>query len=472
MSLVAGIDSSTQSCKVLVIDSDTGAIQRQGSAPHPPGTAVDPVLWWEALLAAVKDAGGLDDVAAVSVGAQQHGMVALDANGNAIRNAPMWNDTRSHPQVDSLTKQLGKAEWIKRTGLALLTSFTITKVRWMAENEPDNAARTAAVVLPHDYLTWRLGGGAPGTLDPDSLTTDRSDASGTAYWSGDTEDYCHDLFEMALGHSAHLPRVLGPTDIAGYTGSNLPGIPAGLPIGVGGGDNALAALALGLRLGEVGLSLGTSGTVFAPATRPVHDPTGVMSGFANATGKYLPLAATLNAARDLDVVAKLLGSTHDELAQMATTVTAGADGLTLLPYFEGERTPALPQARASLVGMSLDNTTPGHLARATVEGMLCSQVAMLEALVELGVDVDRVFLIGGAAKSQAVQQVLPEIVSQPICVPEPGEYVALGAAKQAAATLTGELPDWRPPATALPAGIHRPEIMAQHVAARQHYYGV
>lgn len=472
MTLVAGFDSSTQSCKVLVTDLDSGQILRQGSAPHPPGTAVDPVKWWNALLAAVKDAGGIEDVSAISVGGQQHGMVALDGQGNVVRDALMWNDTSSHPQVDSLTEKLGKDEWIRRTGLALLTSFTITKIRWMAENEPENAQRTEAVVLPHDYLTWRLTGGGPGNFRAEDLSTDRSDASGTAYWSGATEDYCTDLFEMALGHSAQLPRVLGPTDIAGHTAAGLPGIPEGIPIGVGGGDNALAALGLGLEIGDVGLSLGTSGTVFAPAPDPIHDPSGVISGFADATGKHLPLAATLNAARDMDVVASLLGVTHDQLAEMATTVAPGSDGLTLLPYFEGERTPALPQARASLLGMSLSNTSPAHLARATIEGMLCSQVAMLDALIDLDVPVNKVFLIGGAAKSAGVAQILPQIVSLPICLPEAGEYVALGAAKQAVATLTGDFPGWRPESADLPQAEHHPIIMDQHLAGRASIYGV
>lgn len=472
MALVAGIDSSTQSCKVVIRDLDTGEIVREGRAPHPPGTAVDPVLWWEALLAAVKDAGGLEDVAALSVGGQQHGMVALDDQGNALRDAPMWNDTSSYKQVETLNDELGREEWIKRTGLSLAPSFTVTKVRWLKDNEPENAEKTAAIVLPHDYLTWRLKGGEPGSLNFDDLTTDRSDASGTGYWSGSTEDYCEDLFELALGLKAHLPRVLGPTDKAGLTGSGLPGIPAGLPIGVGGGDNAVAALALGLNVGDAVMSLGTSGTVYAKTDSPVQDMSGNMASFADADGAHLPLGATLNAARDIDIIADLLGIDFDEVARLAIEATPGAEGMTLLPYFEGERTPNLPNARAWMSGMSLGNTTRDNLARAAFEGMLASQVVMLDALKDLGVPVERVLIIGGAAKSPAVQAILPQIIEEPIFAPDAGEYVANGAAAQAAAALTGEFPNWEVAGEEVEAAEHHPEIMEQHLEIRKVAYGV
>lgn len=472
MTLVAGVDSSTQSCKVTVRDLDSGHIVREGKAPHPPGTAVDPALWWNAMLAAIAEAGGLMDVSAISVGAQQHGMVALDSEGNVLRDALMWNDTSSHAQVDTLNNELGREEWIKRTGLPLAVSFNVTKVRWLRDNEPENAKKTAAVILPHDYLSWRLKGGGPGSLNLDDLTTDRSDASGTAYWSGETEDYCHDLFALALGHDACLPRVLGPTETAGLTAAGLPGIPAGIPIGVGGGDNALAALALGLNVGDAVLSMGTSGTVYAKVASPVHDNAGIVSSYADASGYHLPLSATLNAARDIDVIAKLLGRDHGEIAYLASVAPPGCEGVTLLPYFEGERTPNLPSARATLCGMNLSNTTPHNLARAAVEGMLCAQVVMLEATMDLGVPVDRLLIIGGAARSKAVQQILPQIVQVPIFAPEPGEYVARGAAMQAGATLLGKFPEWGQDGVPIPPADHHPEIMEQHLAARKTVYDV
>ncbi|MGC5629691.1 xylulokinase [Georgenia sp. Z1344] len=466
MTLVAGVDSSTQSCKVLVVDAGTGEVVREGRAPHPDGTSVDPNAWWDALLAAIESAGGLDDVAAISIGAQQHGMVCLDENGEVVRDALLWNDTRSHTAVDALNADLGADEWVRRTGLSLLPSYTVTKVRWMADNEPENAARTAAVALPHDYLTWRLRGFGPGNADLEALTTDRSDVSGTGYWSGTTEDYDFELFELALGHRAILPKVLGPTETAGTTADGIPGVPAGLPIGVGAGDNAAAGLALQLEVGDAVMSLGTSGTVYARTDRPVQDEQRVHASFADCTGDHLPLAATLNAARDLDVVGRLLGLDHDELADLALTAEPGADGLALLPYFTGERTPNLPDARGSLHGLTLDNLTTANLARATVEGMLASQVVMLDALSRLGVPVHRLLLIGGAADNAAVRDVLPRLVDVPVEVPEPGEYVALGAAMQAAAVLAGEFPAWEKDRVALERPGLDPVVTDQHASAK------
>lgn len=202
MALVAGVDSSTQSCKVVVRDARTGALVRSGRASHPDGTAVHPDHWWTALAAAVKDAGGLDDVSALSVGGQQHGMVVLDPRGEVIREALLWNDTRSAGAAEDLIRELGDGDreagakaWAEACGSVLVASLTITKLRWLRDAEPENAARVAGVALPHDWLTWRLAG-AQGL---DTLVTDRSDASGTGYWSPSTEDYRRDLLELALG---------------------------------------------------------------------------------------------------------------------------------------------------------------------------------------------------------------------------------------------------------------------------------
>src|SRR5262245_35429301 len=244
MALVAGVDSSTQSCKVVVRDADTGALVRSGRASHPDGTSVDPRHWWDALETAIADAGGLDDVDAISVGGQQHGMVALDASGAVVRDALLWNDTRSAQAALDLVDELGGPQfWADAVGSVPVASLTVTKLRWLRDAEPDNAARVAAVALPHDWLTWRLSG-ATGL---DTLVTDRSDASGTGYWSPATDDYRHDILEAALGHGAIVPRVLtaseaGPRSVVGARRPVL---------GPGAGDNAAAALALGLRPGDV-----------------------------------------------------------------------------------------------------------------------------------------------------------------------------------------------------------------------------
>ena len=467
MTLVAGIDSSTQSCKVEVRSLATGAVVRKGRAAHPPGTVLDPQEWWDALLLAVKRAGGLEDVVALSVSGQQHTPVFLDARGDVVRDSPLWNDTGSYPQVVALNRELGFDEWVRRTGLPITLSDTVTKLRWLRETDPDSTRRTAAVAVVHDWLTWRLMGFGPGNADFDTLVTDRSDASGTGYWSGETEDYCLDLFEHALGKAAILPRVLAPKDRAGVTGRGLADIPPGLAIGAGSGDNAAAALALKLQVGDAVMSLGTSGVVYSRSAMPVHDYAGVVCSYADGTGDHLPLAATLNAARDLDAAIEVLGCDYEELSRLALTAPPGAGGLTLLPYFEGERTPNLPDARASLHGASLSNFTRENFARAAVEGMLASQVVMLDATRACGVPVNRILLIGGAARSPAVQKILTQIVDVPLLVPEPGEYVAAGAAVQAAAALTGEFGDWDPLLHEVPESATEVVIMEQQQAAKQ-----
>jgi xylulokinase len=458
MAHVIGVDSSTQSCKVVVRDAATGALVASGRASHPAGTEVDPAHWWTALQAALAAAGGLDGAAAVSVAGQQHGMVALDAAGRVIRPALLWNDTRSAGAAADLVAELGAEAWAARTGVVPVASFTATKLRWLRDAEPEHAAAVAAVCLPHDWLTWRLRGFGPAgesTHGPEltELVTDRSDASGTAYFCAATGEYDRELLERALGHDAVLPRVLGPADsVAG----------PGFVLGAGAGDNAAAALGLDARPGDVVVSLGTSGTVFAATDAPVTDPSGSVAGFADATGGFLPLVCTLNAARVLDAIAGLLGVDHDGLAQLALQARPGAGGAVLVPWFEGERTPNLPDATATLAGLTLASTTRPNLARAAVEGMLCGLAAGLAAVTDLGVAARRVLLVGGAAANPAVQAIAGQVFAVPVDVPTPGEYVADGAARQAAWALTGRRPDWPVAIAASPPRDHRPVIAEQY----------
>ena len=461
MTLVGGVDSSTQSCKVVIRDASTGAAVRSGRASHPDGTEVDPAAWWDALQAAIADAGGLDDVDAIAIAGQQHGMVVLDAAGRVIRPALLWNDTRSAAAAAALVQEVGAGEFARRTGSVPVASFTLTKLRWLADNEPENAARVAAVALPHDWLTWRLRGYGPEGESPlgpvlEELVTDRSDASGTAYFNPVSGDYDLDLLSRALGRSdVVLPRVLGPHEDAGRT-------PAGALVGPGAGDNAGAALGLGAGPGDVVISIGTSGTVFAVAEDPVADVSGAVAGFADASGRYLPLIATLNAARVLVSTAGLLGVELDALAELALTAEPGAGGAVLVPYFEGERTPNLPDARASLHGLTIASTTRENLARAAHEGMLSGLGAGLDAVRDVGVRERRLLLIGGAAQSEAVQAIAAQVFDAPVVVPAPGEYVADGAAVQAAWVLTGERPQWPVATVATPAVDFRPEIREQY----------
>jgi xylulokinase len=372
VTLVAGVDTSTQACKVVVRDAATGELVRSGRAPHPDGTEVAPRAWADAV------------------------------------------------------------------GVVPVVSFTGTKLRWLADEEPASADRTAAVCLPHDWLTWQVSA----DRDLGTLVTDRGDASGTAYWSAASGEYRLDLLERAMrGRRPVVPRVAAPAEAVG----TLRGGSAVL--GPGTGDNAAAALALAARPGDVIVSIGTSGVVSAVSLTPVADPTGTVAGFADATGNHLPLVATLNAARVLDAAADRLGVDHGRLSELALSAPSGAGGLVLVPYLEGERTPNLPLATGSVHGLTLRTSTPAYFARAAVEGLLCGLADGIEAVVAQGVPVERVLLVGGAARSPALQQLAPGIFGRPVLVPPPGEYVADGAARQAAWVLSGAgaPPEWAQP---------------------------
>ena len=432
--IIAGVDSSTQSVKVVMRDAHTGQLLRQGRAPHPDGTEVDPIHWKNALDVAIKDAGGLDDVAAISIAGQQHGMVALDSDGEVIRPALLWNDTRSAQAAEDLNREEGgNAEIARKVGSVLVASFTASKLRWMADNEPSNSARVASVALPHDWLSWQLQGGK----DFSNLFTDRSDASGTGYFDPTTSHYREDILRLALRHDLELrlPKIIAANAFGGTTKT-------GIPIAAGAGDNAGAALGVQAQPGDVIVSLGTSGTAFAVSETPTHDATGAVAGFADATGRFLPLVCTLNAARIMDAATRILGKTHDEIGALALSATPGANGLTLLPYFEGERTPNRPDATGIFSGMNLTNSNPADFARAMIEGMLAGLADAVDSLTALGVNVNRILLIGGAAKNPAIPAIASALFGREVLVPPAGEYVADGAAKQAAWALLGEMPTW------------------------------
>ncbi|MGH9252748.1 MAG: FGGY-family carbohydrate kinase, partial [Acidimicrobiales bacterium] len=339
--------------------------------------------------------------------------------------------TRSAGAARELIDELGGPKaWADAVGSVPVASFTVTKLRWLATREPDVAARVARVLLPHDWLTWRLSGAGS---EP---TTDRGDASGTGYWSAAEGRYRTDLLELALGAAVSVPRVAGPAEPVGVVADSTVGA-AGAVVAAGTGDNMGAALGLGIEPGDVVVSLGTSGTVFAVAETASNDAAGLVAGFADATGRFLPLVCTLNAGRVLSSTAAMLGTDLAGLDRLALHAAPGAGGLVMLPYLDGERTPDLPDATGSLMGMTRAAMSPSNLARASVEGMLCGLADGIDALVAQGVPVRRVLLIGGAAQSAAVRVVAPMVLGVPIVVPTPGEYVAHGAARQAAWGLSG-----------------------------------
>ncbi len=458
--LVAGVDSSTQSVKVVIRDAQTGVLVRQGRAKHPDGTEVDPSLWWSALQEAIADAGGLADVQAIAIGGQQHGMVLLDSQGEVIRPALLWNDTRSAQQAEDLNNEIGgKAAMAKAVGSALVASFTASKVRWVADNEVENAKKIAAVALPHDWLSWKL----MGTGKLEDLFTDRGDASGTGYFDPSTSSYRRDILAMALKSEREiiLPKIIAPHTFAGKTSS-------GIQIAPGTGDNAAAALGVGAQSGDVVVSLGTSGTAFAASATPTQDGSGEVAGFADATGAFLPLVCTLNAARILDSATRILGVDHQELGRLALAAQPGAGGLSLLPYFEGERTPNRPDASGVLAGMTIENSTRENIARAMVEGMLSGLADAVHSLEKLGVEVKRILLVGGAAKNPAVAPIASALFGREVLVPPAGEYVADGAAKQAAWALLGgdTPPQWNLGEVESYSSTPTPEVLVKYRSLR------
>lgn len=433
MTLVAGVDSSTQSVKVVVVEVETGRMLRSARAAHPDGTEVSADAWWSAYREATADPDLLAGVDALAVGGQQHGMVGLDEAGELVRDALLWNDNRSANDALDLISELGGPQvWADAVGSVPVASMTVSKIRWLARAEPERAARTAGVVLPHDWLTWQIGGRSFAPV------TDRGDASGTCYFDASNNSYRPDLVELAIGHSLDLPRVAAPAEIIGHT-------PDGIALAPGTGDNMAAALGLNLANGEAVVSLGTSGTAFTRSARQTHEPTGTVSGFADATGAFLPLVCTLNGARNLVATADLLGVSLTELSRLALSAPAGSQGLTFMPYLEGERTPPLPEARGQLVGMTLRNLTPANVARAAIEGVLWSLAYGVEVLRDQTGRIGRITLTGGASQSAAVRQIAPAVFGLPIVVTDTFESVAVGAAKQAAWALTGVLPAWPVP---------------------------
>jgi xylulokinase len=460
--LVAGVDCSTQATKVVVCDAETGEVLREGRAPHPDGTQVDPREWWTAWELASD--GLLDGVQAIAVGGQQHGMVLLDEAGEVVHPAVLWNDTSSADATTELIAELGGPEaWAEAIGSVPVPSFTVTKLRWIRDEAArgtddvrrEAVRRAAAVLLPHDWMTHRLAADRSGI---EGITTDRGDVSGTGWWSPTTDSYRTDLVELAFGRQLQLPRVAGPAEIVGRTAF-------GAAIAAGTGDNAAAALGLDLQPGDVAVSLGTSGTAFARSAHPTKDAAGLVAAFADATGEYLPLVCTLNAARVMSATAQLIGLDLPAFDEAAIG-SPGTDGLVLLPFLDGERTPDLPHSTGLIYGLTRATMQPATMARAAVEGLLCGLADAVDALRDQGVPVQRVLLLGGGARSRAVQALAPALLGAEVVLPEPAEYVALGAARQAAWALSGAD---APPTWQIPVGKPEPAITVDAATIRANY---
>ncbi|MEV0372889.1 xylulokinase [Streptomyces sp. NPDC050636] len=426
--LVVGVDSSTQSTKTLVVDAETGVVIARGQAPHSvssDGKESDPEQWWRALGEALRQCGSAArQVSALSVGGQQHGLVALGAAGEVLRPALLWNDVRAAPQSERLIEELGGAKaWADRVGSVPRSAFTVAKWAWLRENEPAAAAATTAVRLPHDYLTQRLTG---------QSVTDRGDASGTGWWASSTESYDAEILEHVGLAPEALPRVALLGEAAGTVRTDELPLPHGALVAAGTGDNMAAALGLGLRPGQPVLSLGTSGTVYAVSTRRPTDPTGVVAGFADARGDWLPLACTLNCTLAVDRVAALLGLDREGVEPGGSAV--------MLPFLDGERTPNLPHASGLVHGLR-HNTTAGQLLQAAYDGAVFALLQALDRVLDGDAAADTpLLLIGGGARGRAWRETVRRLSGRPVLVPEAQELVALGAAAQAAGLLLGEDP--------------------------------
>lgn len=443
--VVLGIDSSTQSTKAVAVDLETGQIVAGGRASHSGSNTQWPGDWWEALRAAVLPIANADfDIVGLSVAGQQHGLVTTDAGGEPLRPAPLWNNTGAAEDAERLNQL---ADFASEVGTRLVASITIAKVAHLAREHSEALDSIDAICLPHDWLTWKLTG---------NLVSDRGEASGSGWWSPITESPRRQLLELAAGvgfaSRVRIPEVLGPNERAGVLtrdAARFLSLTPGIPVAAGTGDNMGAALGIGAAPGHYVVSLGTSGTAYAVSDEPTADPTGEICGFADATGRYLPLACMLNCTRVVDDVARLTEMSLVEALDRAAELEPGAGGLLLLPYFAGERTPNLPFATGSLFGMSAANLSAGQLIRAAVDGVAAGLAYCRTALQRLTIEAPEIVLVGGGSAHPAWQQAIADATQLPVSVLGGKEHVAPGAAVQAASVATGvpvsELSDrWRP----------------------------
>jgi xylulokinase len=431
--LVAGVDSSTQQTKLVLVDTATGELVHSSALPHPDGTELDPEHWWSALHAVGGTHPG--EARALSIAAQQHGTILLDSDGNCVRPALLWNDLRAFGSARALRRELGDEAWLDAVGLLPDAAHPVSKLRWVADHEPAVARRIETVVLPHDWLTWRLLGRARA-----ATTTDRSDASATGYWSPSCNGYRWDLAEHALGRAVRGPEVLAPDAVAGATDS-------GLIVAAGCGDNAATHLALGTGLHDMVISIGTSTTVTMRTDTGVHDRTGTIDTMADARDGFLPIIAMLNGARVLSATARMLGLSIEQLDHVARDAPVDAAGVVFVPHLDGERNPPAEAASGSLVGLSRHAMTPSIIARAVLLGLGCAIADAADALSRSCGRPGRITVVGGGARAASLRQVIADLIGETVEWPEHREHAAFGAAMQAAWSLTGSLPDWPPLAT-------------------------
>ena len=437
-----GIDCGTQSLKTLALDGASGRIVASASRAYemlpslPLGhQEQDPETWWQALQETVAEilvalGSRRGEVGAIGVSGQQHGLVPLDADHSVVRPAKLWCDTSTAAQCDEIREALGgRAAAIKLVGNDVLPGFTAPKILWLKQNEPANYARLAHVALPHDFLNLRLTG---------KLRMEYGDASGTALldvrsrvWS---TEVCTAIDDDLVDK---LPSVGSSREACGMLSADLRRTwrLGEVTVSAGGGDNMMAAIGTGnVRPGGVTASLGTSGTIFACAEKPVVDPEGEIAAFCDSNDRWLPLLCTMNVTVATELFRKMFGWDHERMEKEILSVPPGAGGLLFLPYLQGERTPNLPHGCGVLHGMNTSNTTPAHVARAVMEGVTLGMAYGLRRMEQLGVKPDVIRLTGGGSNSPVWRQICADVFGYPVVALRSAEGAALGAAIQALAT--------------------------------------
>jgi xylulokinase len=479
MPVIAGVDSSTQSTTVALYDSDDGRPLATASAPHPPTTPPvseqNPHDWWRALgialdAAKTKARVASADITGISVAAQCHGLIVLDSRGAVIRPAKLWNDTTAEAQTDRLRTRFNTEEWVRRVGSLPSPAFTIAKLAWLAENEPDNFRSTRRIALPHDWLTLQLTG---------EFVSDRSDASGTGYYSASRGAYDEEILAFIDPNRDWIPMLPAVHDPDRPAGRVLPGVADELGIspvatvGPGSGDQHSSAVGLGVEPSDVVFVFGTSGVVYALSPSEVLDPRGDVNCVASATGGYQPLVCTLNATKVTDAFARLLAVDYDELGRLALAAPSTSDRPVLAAYLDGERSPDRPRSRGLLGGFS-SAISREELALASFEGVVLGLAEGYDSLERIGSPLGgRVIASGGGAASPAYLQVLADTIGTDVLTVATPEPVARGAAIQVAAILS-ETPlaevqaEWKPTATVAATPRHEPDPMVRdryHTAA-------
>ena len=450
MTTVLGIDIGTQSVKAVFYDFEARQIAFIGSAPlglhqTDDGVAEQRAEWWvEALRKATAsvERSVRESVVAIGVSGQQHGFVPIDRSGEVLTPVKLWCDTSTSAECDRIMEAFGGREaCIAEAGNPVLPGYTASKIRWFRDAHPDLYARMDTILLPHDYLNFHLTG---------ERCMEAGDASGTGFLEIRTRDWSGKMLR-AIDPDRDLRECLpevrldnGPIGTLSADAAQDIGLTAGIPVAIGGGDNMMGAIGTGnVTPGVVTISLGTSGTVYAYSDRPVIDRDGDVAAFCSSTGGWLPLLCTMNCTVGTELVRQMLGIDIASLELQLAAARRGAGGIVTVPFFNGERTPNLPQAKASITGLDARNTRPENLIRSVVEGATFALRHGLERLIELGIDAEEVVLTGGGAKSGTWRQIVADVCNAPVTVLKHEEGAAFGAALQALAMLEGENADIR-----------------------------